>query len=143
MRLIFSVLLTAALALTGVTACGGTTTDGNGNGNDKDEDNDEPPLANGCNVRVAGTWQGSTQPDELVLAGDGSFRYIGFDGCENSGTFACPDASASKASMKVSVSESTGGYCLAKGTHTCSFDLSGNTLTYDCSGEGNLHYRRK
>lgn len=123
----------ASFVAGGPVACGGTATDAN----------DETPLANGCPSSVVGTWQGTTQQDELRLAGDGAFRYRGFDGCDNAGTFACPESNLSPGTMQVSVTDSTGGYCLTEGTHSCQVSLNGNTMAYDCSGEGNLHYQRR
>jgi len=126
----FSLML--VVASVGLAACGGSVKD----------DNDETSLPNGCPQRVLGTWKGTTQDDELILGDDGSFRYSGFDGCTNEGTFACSETNLSPGTMVVSVSASSGGYCLAVGTHSCDFTLSGNSIAYDCSGEGALYYQR-
>ena len=121
------------VASVGVAACGGSV----------NQNNDDPtPLPNGCPSQVAGSWKGTTQDDELILGDDGSFRYSGFDGCTNTGTFACAEPNLSPGTMEVSVSASSGGYCLPVATHTCDFTLNRNSIGYDCSGEGALYYQR-
>lgn len=97
----------------------------------------------GCASAVVGTWQGTTQSDEITISSNGAFRYAGVDGCVSTGTFACPDKSLTSGTMQVSIASSAGGACLPAGAYVCAFGLNGNAMGYDCTGTGTLQYRRK
>jgi hypothetical protein len=68
--------------------------------------------------------------------------YSGADGCVSQGTYACPAASVTSGTMRVAIDSSSGGACLPAGNYTCAFALNGNAMAYDCTGAGQLQYRR-
>ena len=78
--------------------------------------NNGDDAAKGCTSAIVGTWQGTTQGDEISLSSNGAFRYAGADGCISTGTFACPDKSVTTGTMQVSVASSAGGACLPAGS---------------------------
>ena len=125
-RFHLTVVLFAGVAL----ACGGEIGSSSSNSD---------PL---CTNPIVGNWFGTTQSDHLAIGNTNAFTYSGVDGCTNHGTIDCPDANISSGSLRVHVSDSTGGACLATGDHTCAFTVTGSFLQYDCSGSGALHYRR-
>lgn len=106
------------------------------------EDSDDSSSSEDCTSTVVGTWEGTTQSDQITIGSDGAFRYEGIDGCVSTGTFACPDASLSSGTMQVSISASGGGTCLPAGDFVCAFGLNGNAMAYDCTGTGALQYQR-
>lgn len=108
----------------GFAACGGTSA---GTGD-----------TTGCASGFVGEWVGHTQEDLLTLSSDGSFRYTGLDQCASTGTFSCPEP----ATMRISIQASDGGYCLPVGDYVCAVSLNGDAMSYDCTGDGALEYRR-
>ncbi len=104
---------------------------------------DDDSTSTGCASAVVGTWQGTTQSDEIAISSNGAFRYAGVDGCVSTGTFACPDKTLTSGTMQVSIASSAGGLCLPAGSYVCKFALNGNAMGYDCTGTGLLQYKRK
>jgi hypothetical protein len=88
-----------------------------------------------------GNWTGTSFSDSIQINADGSFSYRGEGGCLSKGSFACPDASSTAGTIKVSIDSSVGANCLPVGDTTCEFSLNGNTMSFNW-GAGTLQYRR-
>jgi hypothetical protein len=103
---------------------------------------DSSAAGGGCSSGVVGSWSGVSRQDRIEISGDKSFKYSGPDGCVSQGSYACPPPSVTSGTMRVTVDTSSGGACLPAGNFTCAFALNGNAMGYDCTGTGQLQYRK-
>lgn len=55
---------------------------------------------------------------------------------------ALPSAEIAGSELAASPDTSSGGACLPAGNFTCAFALNGNAMGYDCTGTGQIQYRK-
>jgi hypothetical protein len=107
------------------------------------DDDDSKPAASGCDSPAVGTWTGvAPNTDKLIATADGKFSYTGNDGCQTSGTYACP-GTVTNGTMAVTISVATASpYCLSAGNYTCAFTVSSNAMTYACGSAAARSYTK-